>query len=302
MVMKKMVILSLFVLPLYSNVIAQNIDKELESILRNEVASFQGHIGIYVQHIETNTAASIRGDSLFPTASIVKIPLLVGVFHMIKTEELKLSDNFIYRTNQAYGGSGLMQHYRDSTQTDLSTMISLMLTYSDNVASIWCQQLAGGGATINKLMDDLGLYQTKVNSRTAGREDIWKKYGWGQTTPHEIAKLMLLIRQGKVFSPQLSDKMYRYLKNQFFNERSLAAIPAHIATASKTGSLEDVRGEVVFVHAPSSDYVFSVLTKSNKDQRWERVNEAEVLTRRISQVLWNYFEPKQPFEAFEYIP
>lgn len=302
MAIKKLSLLFLFVLSFFSKVLAQDIDKELEALLRNEIASFQGDIGIYVEHVERNTAASIQCDSLFPTASIVKIPLLVGVFQKIKTKELKLSDNFIYRTNQAYGGSGLMQHYGDSVQVDLSTMISLMLTYSDNVASIWCQQLAGGGATINKLMDDLGLFQTKVNSRTAGREDIWKSYGWGQTTPYEIAKLMLLIRQGKVFNPQLSDKMYRYLKNQFFNERSLAAIPAHIATASKTGSLEDVRGEVVFIHAPSGDYVFSVLTKNNKDQRWERVNEAEVLTRRISQVLWNYFEPQQSFEAFEYIP
>lgn len=168
-----------------------------------------------------------------------------------------------------------MQFYKDSAETELSIMISLMLTYSDNVTSIWNQELAGGGVEINRIMDQLGLVNTKVNSRTTGREQLWRKYGWGQTTPKEIASLMHLIRSGKVFNPQLSDKMYRYLKNQFYNERSLSQIPAEIATASKTGSVDDARGEVVYVHAPSGDYVFSVLTKNNKDQSWTDENEAE---------------------------
>src|SRR5690606_11282635 len=140
---------------------------------------------------------------------------------------------------------------------------------------------------------------TKINSRTKGREDIWKKYGWGQTTPRDIVELMRLIRQGQVFNPRMSDKMYRYLKNQFYNGRALSQIPAHIATASKTGSVDDARGEVVVIHAPSGDYMFSVLTKNNKDQSWTAKNEAEVLTREISHILWNYFEPKHKFEPFD---
>ncbi|HLS95164.1 MAG TPA: serine hydrolase [Sphingobacterium sp.] len=277
---------------------AQKRDTKLEQILQKEIDGFRGEIGIYVHHLGKNTTVSLNGDTIFPTASIVKVPILVGVFQKVNQQQLQLSDPFVYDTNRVYGGSGLMQFYKDSAKTDLSTMVSLMLTYSDNVASIWCQELAGGGAEINRIMDSLGLKHTKVNSRTPGREDIWKKYGWGQTTPREIAQLMLLIRQGQVFNPRLSDKMYRYLKNQFYNERSLSQFPAHIATASKTGSVNDARGEVVVVHGPSGDFVFSVLTKNNKDQSWTRDNEAENLTRKIANTLWNYFEPKDKFQPY----
>ncbi|MFD1769939.1 serine hydrolase [Sphingobacterium suaedae] len=282
----------------FSTVYGQKHDKKLEKILRDEIAGFGGDIGIYVEHVGKHRKVEIHADTVFPTASIVKIPILVGVFNKINQDQLHLNNSFRYDAKRVYGGSGLMQFYKDSAQTDLSTMISLMLTYSDNVTSIWCQELAGGGAVINQIMDDLGLVHTKVNSRTAGREAIWKKYGWGQTTPREIAQLMYYIRSGQVFSPRMSDKMYRYLKNQFYNERSLAQFPADIATASKTGSIDDARGEVVFVHAPSGDFFFSILTKGNKDQRWTSDNEAEVLTRKIANVLWNYFEPKRPFKPF----
>lgn len=274
---------------------AQKIDIKLERKLRVLTQNFQGDIGIYVKNLKTQKSVLIQADSIFPTASIVKVPILVGVFDKIEKGELNLDQKFTYRSSQQYGGSGLMQFFKDSTETDLSTLVGLMISYSDNVTSIWNQQLAGGGLVINELMDKLGLVNTKVNSRTVGRDDIWKKYGWGQTTPREMATLVEMIYQGKVVSLKSSDQMYRYLGNIFYNERSLSQIPPYVKTVSKTGSVDEARGEVVLVNAPSGDYVFCVLTNNIKDQSWTKHNEAEELTRKISHLLWNYFEPKRPY-------
>lgn len=291
-------ILLLAVVSMSSSTFAQKTDRKLEKLIRQEIEGFQGDIGIYVKHLKSNKEVAVNADTLFPTASIVKVPILVGVFDKIAKGELKLSQSYKYDAKRVYGGSGLMQFYKDSAQTDLSTMISLMLTYSDNVTSIWLQELAGGGLAINPIMDQLGLKQTKVNSRTAGREDIWKVYGWGQTTPREMSQLFELISKGQVISPQYSDKMFRYLKNQFYNERSLSQIPAHINTIAKTGSLNAARGETILVNAPSGDYVFCILTNNNKDQSWGNSNEAEELTKKLSNLIWNHFEPKHPFTSY----
>lgn len=277
---------------------SQKTDGKLEAAIRKEISGFHGDIGVFVQHLGKNKIVTINADTIFPTASLVKIPILVGVFHKIADGELTLSQEFIYNTSRAYGGSGLMQFYKDSSKTDLSTMISLMLTYSDNVAAIWLQELSGGGIAINPLMDSLGLKNTKVNSRTPGRDDAWKKYGWGQTTPRELAQLFTLIRDGKIIDARYSDKMYRYLKNQFYNERSLSQLPSTASTISKTGSINDARGEVVLVNAPGGDIVFCVLTKNNKDQDWALNNEAEMLTRKIANLIWNHYEKKHQFHAY----
>lgn len=294
--MKRIKLILMLCLPIMTY--AQKTDKKLEQKLQKEVEGFQGEIGIYVQNLKTQKTVAINADTIFPTASIVKVPILVGVFQKIADGDLELNKGYKYDEKRAYGGSGLMQFYKDSAQTDLSTMISLMLTYSDNVTSIWLQELAGGGKSINKIMDNLGLKDTKVNSKTVGREEIWKKYGWGQTTPKEMATLFALIRDGKVIDQRHSDKMYRYLKNQFYNERSLSQIPPTINTISKTGSVNQARGEVVLINAPHGDIVFCILTKNNKDESWNDSNEAEELTRKIANTIWNHFEPNDSFTAY----
>lgn len=288
--MKKQIFIACLFILIGLNLHAQKIDKKLSKKIEQEIKGFQGDVGIYVKNLKTKKEVRISADSIFPTASIVKVPLLVGIFQKIQDRELNLKQEFVYSDKRTYGGSGLMQFYKDSTKTDLATMISLMLTYSDNVSSIWIQELAGGGAVINPQMEKFGLLNTKVNSRTIGREADWKKYGWGQTTPYEIAHLFELIREGKVIAPEASDKMYRFLKNQFYNERSLSQIPSIYSTISKTGSVNDARGEVVLVNAPHGDLVFSILTKNNKDQSWTDKNEAENLTRRIAKLIWEHFE------------
>ncbi|MCD8540695.1 MAG: class A beta-lactamase-related serine hydrolase [Leadbetterella sp.] len=243
---------------------AQKEDKKLKALIGQEIRDFRGDIGIYVHHPGKNKEVAILADTVFPTASIVKVPILAGVFQKIADGELKLGDEFFYDKKRVYGGSGLMQFYQDSAKTDLSTMISLMLTYSDNVTSIWLQELSGGGLAINQLMDRYDLKDTRVNSRTEGRSKIWEKYGWGQTTPREMARLFTLIRNGKLIDARHSDKMYRFLKNQFYNERSLSGIPPHINTISKTGSVERARGEVVLVNAPGGILSFVSLPKTIK--------------------------------------
>ncbi len=295
LIMKKITLI-LMLFPLLT--VAQKEDKKLKTLIEQETRNFGGDIGVYVHHLGKNREVAILADTVFPTASIVKVPILAGVFQKIANQELKLADEFKYDAKRVYGGSGLMQFYKDSAQTDLATMVSLMLTYSDNVTSIWLQELSGGGLAINKLMDEYGLFNTRVNSRTEGRRAIWEKYGWGQTTPREMARLFTLIRQGKVIDARHSDKMYRFLKNQFYNERSLSGFPPEFTTISKTGSVNDARGEVVLVNAPGGDIVFCILTKNNKDQSWTYENEAEVLTRKLANIIWNYYEPKHPFTPY----
>lgn len=296
--MQKYLLLLLIIFIPSSIILAQKKDKKLEALIHAELSSFKGEVGIYIHHLKKNKVVAINENTLFPTASLVKISILVGVFNKIAQEELTLDQKFIYDAKRVYGGSGLMQFYKDSAQTDLSTMIALMLTYSDNVTSIWLQELAGGGQLINEQMDKLDLPNTKVNSFTEGRETIREEYGWGHTTPKELAKLFELIRNGEVISPAHSDRMYRYLKNQFYDERILSQIPPTVNTIAKTGSVNAARGEIVLINAPNGDYIISFLTKNNEDQSWTHENSAEELSRRISAIVWNYYEPKHPFRAY----
>lgn len=266
-------------------------DRRLEEKLRTLTDTFHGVAGIYVRNIKTGKEAAINADTIFPTASIVKVPILVGVFDKIREGELKYRQPLIYRDSMAKKGSGLMQFFKDSTPTDLRTALTLMITHSDNAAAVWCEKLAGGGTAINAWLETHGFHDTRVNSRTPGREMNRQLYGWGQTTPREMARLVTMIRNEEAVSPEASQTMYRIMTHTFWDEYALSRIPPYIQTASKQGMVDDSRSEVVLVNAPHGDYVFYVATKNNKDQRWVSDNEAWELARNVSALLWEYFEP-----------
>ncbi len=289
------VFLGIFCVPKFQSQ-DKKVDKVLEEGLREFVKDFKGIAGVYVYNLKTKTEAGINADTIFPTASIVKLPILAGLFNKIEIGELSFMDTLIYNKERVYGGSGLMQFFKDSTQTDLRTAAALMITYSDNVTSIWSQELAGGGVEINKLMEELGMEHTRVNSRTPGREELWEKYGWGQTTPREMATLLIKMRNRTLVSEVASDEMYRMMTNSFYTDYALSQIPPYVQTAAKQGMVNQSRSELVMVNAPGGDYVFYIASKNNEDTSWNYDNEAWVLQRKISAFLWNYFEPNNDWQ------
>ena len=167
----------------------------------------------------------------------------------------------------------------------------LMLTTSDNTASLWLQSLAGGGARINELMEEFGLKDTRVNSRVPGREQFRTIYQWGQTTPEEMGKLFEKIYNKEIFTPEICERMMRCLGRNFWDENeAISQIPPTIEVFSKNGCVNASRSEAMIVNAPHNPYVFCIFTKNNKDQNWTHDNEAWTIARKISKMLWEYYE------------
>jgi len=163
-----------------------------------------------------------------------------------------------------------------------------MLSTSDNSASLWLQKLAGGGARINEILDSAGLTTTRVNSRTPGRENNRTQYGWGQTTPYEMATLIEKIYRGQIINDSISKKMIRLLGRNFWDEQAISQIPPDVFVASKNGCVDASRSEVLLVMA-RQPYIFSIFTKNNKDISWADNNEAWRLAKNLSALLWQYF-------------
>jgi beta-lactamase class A len=278
---------------------AQKQDKILTQKLTKLLEGFRGEAGIYVRHLRTGKMVAINADTIFPTASMIKIPITIGIFDKIEKGLLSYDSTLIYDDSLLYEGEDILGSFKSGEKISLSKVLMLMITTSDNTASLWCQQLAGTGASINQWLENNGFKQTRVNSRTPSRESSRSKYGWGQTTPREMSELVVKIREGKVISPRASERIYRNLIRIYWDRESLSQIPPYVQVASKTGSLDQSKSEVVLVNAPHGDYVFCVITKNQEDQRWVRDNEGSTLLRNVSKTLWQYFEPDSKWSPAE---
>jgi len=268
---------------------AQKNDPVLEKKLQALIADFRGDIGIYVHNLKNHRQVAIQADSIFPTASMVKIPILAGIMRKIEDSQLTYHQPLIYKDSLLYEGEDILGSFKNNEKIELSKVMMLMLTTSDNTASLWLQSLAGSGTRINEIMDSLGLPNTRVNSRTPGRADQRNKWGWGQTTPREMARLLEKIINHEVISYGASEKMLRLMSRNYWDEEAISRIPADVFIASKSGAVDASRSELLFVNGKKCSYVFCICTKNNRDRSWEPTNEAWELTRKISELLWKYF-------------
>ena len=273
----------------FSIVEAQKNDPVLEKQLQALIAGFKGDIGIYVHNLKNNRQVAIQADTIFPTASIVKIPILTGIMRKLEDGELTYHRPLVYKDSLLYEGEDILGSFKNNEKIELSKVLMLMLTTSDNTASLWLQSIAGTGTRINELMDSLGLPNTRVNSRTPGRTEQRNKWGWGQTTPREMGHLLEKIINHEVISYSTSEKMLRLMSRNYWDEEAISRIPADVFIASKSGAVDASRSELLFVNGKKCSYVFSIFTKNNQDRSWEPNNEAWELTRKISELLWKYF-------------
>lgn len=289
--MKKIVITILLALPLF--VVAQKTDKQLRAKLQEAVSGFNGNIGIYVKNLRTGKTVSINADTIFPTASIVKVPILLGIMDKIQRGELQYDSSLTYKDSLLYEGSDILGSFKSGEKILLKKVIMLMLTTSDNTASLWLQSLAGKGTRINEILESLGLKSTRVNSRTPGRENNRTQYGWGQTTPAEMGAIFEKIYRNEIFSAAACERMMRCLGRNYWDEdEAISQIPPTIEVFSKNGCVNASRSEVLLVNAPHNPYIFCSFTKNNKDISWTHENEAWAMARKVSKLLWEYFEPK----------
>lgn len=289
--MKKYIITS-FLIIISAALVAQKTDHRLQQKIQELVAGFHGDIGVYVKNLRTGKVAMLNADSVFPTASMVKVPIIIGITDKLEKGELEYHQVLEYKDSLLYPGEDILGSFKSGEKIGLHKVIMLMLTTSDNTASLWLQSLAGGGTRINEILDSVGMKYTRVNSRTPGREDNRKEYGWGQTTPREMGTLMEKIYRGEVISKKAGEKMIRLLGRNYNDEQAIAEIPPYIFVASKNGCVDASRSEILLVMAPHGPYIFCVTTKNNRDHSWDKSNEAWVLTRKLSAMCWNYFEPR----------
>lgn len=268
----------------------------LQDSLTTLCKNLPGDAGVFVKNLRTGDTYFYHGDKIFPTASMVKIPILTGIMKKVADGELTYHQSLIYRDSLLYAGEDILGSFKDGEKISLDKVILLMLTMSDNTASLWLQHLSGTGSRINEIMETYGLENTRVNSRTPGRRGDWEQYGWGQSTPEELVIFMEKLWKGEVINEEASERMLRNLKRNFWDTEALLVIPPYANTFSKNGAVDASRSEVVLVNGQNSDYIFAIMTNNLEDTSWEHDNAGWVLIRNISALLWNYFEPEDTWK------
>jgi beta-lactamase class A len=277
---------------------AQRPLNDLRRELEQRTARHRGVIGLAIIDLRSGDTLSIRGSERFPTASIIKLPILVEVFHQMRTGRLRWEDPLVMLDADRVGGAGLIQHFHPPHQLTVGDAATMMIAISDNTATNLLIDKVGI-RSVNLRMDSLGLPNTELyakvflRARTSIDTAGSARYGLGSTTPMEMATILARLYRGQLVSDTASKRMIDLLKLQQVRDRIPRLLPPGTTVAHKTGEVDDSRNDCGLVLVPEHEYVFCALTRENVDRRWSFDNEALVLIAELSRFVYDALAAKQ---------
>jgi beta-lactamase class A len=250
-----------------------------------------GVVGYSVIDLETGARINRRGDETFPTASLIKVAILVTVYDLVAKGQLSLDDPLTVLKIDQVPGSGVIQFLHNGTILTVHDAAWLMSTISDNTAT----NLLLDRIIIRRVwakMDSLGLQHTRVHSKSFLRNssvamDSSVKYGLGVTTPNEMAHLFELMAQGKAVNPAADSAMLDILEHNT-TDNMLQRYAGGVRAAHKDGETDEVRTECTLWYLKNR-VVACVMTKENKDQRWILDNEPLLTMAHMGLAIINAF-------------
>lgn len=281
----------------------------LESRVRAEVSRFAGTMGVVARNLDTGERIAVNESLRFPTASLIKVAVMVETFHGIADGSLRRDQTVtLHDADRAGDETVPLNVLHDGTVLTVSDLLRLMIAWSDNTATNLLVGLTGVVRT-NRRMEGYGLPNTKIFRPTFrdGKADVFPEleheFGLGMTTPADTARLFELIADGKIVNRATCDEMLAILalqQDRAMIPRRLPFERDRIFVASKTGWDEeklpdragfkgDVRADAAYVKGPRGRYVIAILTRRVKDKSPGVDSDALVTGARISRLVYDAF-------------
>ncbi len=255
----------------------------------------KGQVSIAVKHLINGESYYLNADAVMPTASLIKVAVLIETYQQADEGKLKLTDRVTLREEDKVPGSGLLtKHFSAGASFSLRDAVQLMMSVSDNTATNLILDRVGV-ANVNKRMETWGLKETRINAKvfrgstTSVDPERTNRYGLGSTTAREMAKLMEDLQTGDRFRPALKQSLLGLLRQNEDKAKFPRLLPPGTAVAHKDGSVSDARTDAGIIHTPTGPVVVVVLTAQNKDRRWADDNAGDLLCARVALAVYEHF-------------
>ena len=247
---------------------AETVDRLLEQKLIREIeridAGLDGVLGVSIIDLTTGRAINHHADASFPTASSIKVPVMIQLFKTMRAGTLKMDQPLIVTRQDMVAESPVAQAALDrGGATTLREMLTAMIEVSDNTATNILIRIAGI-PNVNATLDSLGLPSIRLRRKMI---DIAAAIRNEENTasPAEMAKLMAMLYHGKVIGADESRQMLEILA--LVKNEMRAAVPPATRVASKPGLLDGVRCESGVVFVEKRPFAISVMTAYLGDER-----------------------------------
>nr|WP_262895856.1 serine hydrolase [Cyclobacterium marinum] len=203
-----------------------------------------------IQNKQGKILSMSNSDKIIPSASIIKVPLLIYFMQKASEGTFSLQDHYHLKVEDKVGGSGELQFKPAGISVTYEYLAKEMIRVSDNTATnIIIKKL--GLKAFQKWMKENDYSATQLN-RFMMDFDAIEKGKQNYCSSKEINRLLLALYNGNLLAENPSLKVIEWLKNCEDNTGLPHLLPDRVAIAHKTGTLDYVRGDagIIFGEKP----------------------------------------------------
>ena len=262
----------------------------LDQRVRAEVAQFKGKVNLFARNLDTGVVYELGGDLRVPTASTIKIAIMVEAFARVAEGKAKWTDELLLAKDKKVGGSGILHEFGDGLRLSFRDGVSMMMIMSDNTATNLVIDVLTSDA-INARMESLGLKETRLMRRVfgggesvEGKKEENKRFGLGRTTPHEMVTLLEKLERGEVVSAAVSKEMLALMKREQ-GTNGLWREQWRVPKATKSGALDALRSNIGIIYHPRGRIAVAITCHEMPEVIWTVDNPALLLMSRLSDIL-----------------
>jgi beta-lactamase class A len=237
----------------------------LKDDLFAKTSAFYGETGIFIKDMWTQKTIKINSCKLFPSASLVKVPIMAAVFQAEKEGLLNFENEIILRRRHKVWARKGLYRKRCGSKFTVMDLVKRMIITSDNTATNMLVEELGFDYLNGKFIE-FGIYDTNLQ-RGVMELKLRKKGIENYTTAEDMAFLLEKIYKKELVSKEASAKMLDILKDQRVNDRIPYLLPDDLDIAHKTGSLKDTISDVGIVFTKKGDFIICILTLNGRNWR-----------------------------------
>lgn len=226
----------------------------LRDALEQAAGAHAGTYAVACASADGSWSVDVNGDKPFVSASIIKLAILGTLLDQAQSGVLSLDDSATVGPSDIVGGTGVIQASGAGGSYTYRQLAACMIQDSDNIATNLIIDAVGMPA-VNEYARGIGLAETVLNRRMMDFSTDVENY----TSANDVARMLQLIYQGKLVSPDASEFALDLLKGQHDGAGLLEGLPAGSVFAHKTGTLDGVFNDGGIVLA-SNPYVMVVLS------------------------------------------
>ena len=163
-------------------------------------------------------------DDVMPTASLIKVPILIALYEAVEDGRIALDDRITFGDEHRFPGSGVLQRMSSGVEMSVRDAAVLMIIISDNVATNMIADLVGHDF-INEQQRRMGMEKTTVYERWSEKlVGLEVRKTW-VSTAREMARNLELIARHEAVSSEASEDMLRIMRRQDYRHELSRELP-----------------------------------------------------------------------------